>query len=179
MVNEHRRPRRRRGGRGGASRQQEQQGAPPGPPAPPAPQSAREPSAEPRGAAGRNDSRRRRRDQRAHLTQPGAPIAAGETAAGRIHRNRPEERAQRDGRFRAFETPVPQDERSIELGERFRETQTALRDAKKTLDRRRAEYGDEPQWLVDQYQESERRFAQIATEWHEHLSKTGRKMVRR
>jgi hypothetical protein len=73
---------------------------------------------------------------------------------------------------------VPQDELSIELGQRFREAQNALRDAKKTLDKRKAEQGDEPPWLVEQYDEAERRFAEAATAWHEHLSKTGRKVVR-
>jgi hypothetical protein len=74
---------------------------------------------------------------------------------------------------------VPQDEVSIELGQRFREAQNAMRDARKTLDRRKAEQGDEPQWLLDQYTEAERHFEEVATEWSEHLSRTGRKVVRR
>ena len=74
---------------------------------------------------------------------------------------------------------MPQDERSIELGQRFREAQTAIRDARKTLDKRKAEQGDEPQWLLDQLNEAEQRFAEVATEWSEHLANTGRKVVRR
>jgi len=74
---------------------------------------------------------------------------------------------------------VPQDEHSIELGQRFREAQTAIRDARKTLDKRKAEHADEPQWLVDQLNEAEQRFAEVATEWSEHLANTGRKVVRR
>jgi hypothetical protein len=92
----------------------------------------------------------------------------------------------RDGRGRdgdrgprTYEAPVPQDEVSIQLGAAFREAQNALRDARKTLDKRRAEQGDEPEWLIAEYDAAEARFAEAATAWHEHLSKTGRKVVRR
>ncbi len=74
---------------------------------------------------------------------------------------------------------MPQDERSVELGARFREAQNALRDARKTLDKRKAEHGDEPQWLLDAYAEAEAAFAAAATAWAEHLETTGRKVVRR
>jgi len=78
-----------------------------------------------------------------------------------------------------METPVPQDERSLELGAQFKEAQAALRDAHKALDKRKAEFGDEPEWMVEQLQQAEKRFEEIATEWAEHLAKTGRKVVRR
>ena len=77
-----------------------------------------------------------------------------------------------------FEEPVPQDPRSVELGARFREAQTALRDARKTLEKRKAEHGDEPQWLLEQYAEAEQRFEEVATEWSDHLATTGRRVVR-
>lgn len=78
-----------------------------------------------------------------------------------------------------MELPVPQDERSLELGALFKEAQGAVRDARKALDKRKAEFGDEPEWMVEQFQQAEKRFEAIATEWAEHLSKTGRKVVRR
>ena len=84
----------------------------------------------------------------------------------------------RDAPSRIREAPVPQDERSKELGAMFREAQTAVRDAKKTLHKRRAEFNDEPQWLLDQYEATERHFAEMATQWQEHLGNTGRKVVR-
>jgi len=74
---------------------------------------------------------------------------------------------------------VPQDERSIELGALFKEAQIALRDARKALDKRKAEFGDEPEWMLEQIQSTEKRFEEVATEWSEHLAKTGRKVVRR
>jgi hypothetical protein len=85
----------------------------------------------------------------------------------------------RDNRPRSFEPPVPQDERSIELGAKFREAQAAMRDAKKTLDKRKAEQGDEPDWLIAEYAAAEQRFEEAATEWSEHLAQTGRRIVRR
>ncbi|HZP56830.1 MAG TPA: hypothetical protein VFC53_04660 [Dehalococcoidia bacterium] len=109
-----------------------------------------------------------------------------EAATGqRVHRApQREERGGREDRGRdrdawRREQPVPQDERSVELGARFREAQAALRDARKTLDKRRAEQGDEPEWLVEEYHAAERRFEEAATAWHEHLLKTGRRVVRR
>jgi hypothetical protein len=74
---------------------------------------------------------------------------------------------------------VPQDETSIALGAAFREAQTAVRDAKKLLDKRKAEHGDEPDWMLQQLAEAERRFEDAATAWSEHLAGTGRKVVRR
>ena len=74
---------------------------------------------------------------------------------------------------------MPQDETSIALGAAFREAQNAVRDARKVLDKRKAEHGDEPDWLVEQLQETERRFEEAATAWSDHLSTTGRKVVRR
>lgn len=78
-----------------------------------------------------------------------------------------------------FETPVPQDELSIELGARFKETQVAIRDARKALVKRTAEHGDEPDWMLEQLAEAVRAFEEAATAWTEHLEKTGRKVVRR
>ena len=78
-----------------------------------------------------------------------------------------------------FETPVPQDERSIDLGARFREAQVAIRDARKALAKRRAESGDEPDWMVEQLTAAEQQFEAAATAWSEHLETTGRKVVRR
>lgn len=74
---------------------------------------------------------------------------------------------------------MPQDERSIELGAAFKESQIAVRDAKKALDKRKAEFGDEPEWMVAQIEEAEQRFQAAATAWAEHLETTGRKVVRR
>lgn len=86
---------------------------------------------------------------------------------------------QRDRGPRYEAPPPPQDERSVELGAAFREAQAALRDAKKALDKRKAEFGDEPDWLLEQLEAAEQRFAKAATEWHEHLLTTGRRMARR
>jgi hypothetical protein len=77
-----------------------------------------------------------------------------------------------------FEPPVPQDPRSIELGAAFREAQMAMRDARKALDKRKAEYGDEPEWLTEQLSDAEARFAAAADEWAQHLETTGRKVSR-
>jgi hypothetical protein len=77
-----------------------------------------------------------------------------------------------------FEPPVPQDPRSIELGAAFREAQMAMRDARKALDKRKAEYNDEPEWLTEQLAAAEARFAAAADEWAQHLETTGRKVVR-
>lgn len=74
---------------------------------------------------------------------------------------------------------MPQDERSIELGKAFRDAQMAVRDAKKALDKRKAEFDDEPEWMLAQYAEAERLFQEAATAWSEHLETTGRKVVRR
>jgi hypothetical protein len=89
------------------------------------------------------------------------------------NRGRQEDRGQR-----VFEQPVPQDPRSIELGVAFREAQTAMRDARKALDKRRAEFNDEPDWLVEQLAAAEAHFAQVADDWAAHLETTGRKVVR-
>jgi hypothetical protein len=73
---------------------------------------------------------------------------------------------------------VPQDPRSLELGATFREAHTALRDARKALDKRRAEYGDEPEWLLEQLEAAEARFSAAADAWARHLETTGRKVAR-
>lgn len=78
-----------------------------------------------------------------------------------------------------MEMSEPPDERSLELGAAFKEAQVALRDARKALDKRRAEFNDEPEWMVAQYEEAERRFAAASDAWVEHLEQTGRKRVRR
>ena len=74
---------------------------------------------------------------------------------------------------------MPQDERSIELGAAFKEAQVAVRDARKALDKRKAEFADEPDWMLAQLEDAERRFQEAATAWTEHLETTGRKVVRR
>lgn len=174
------RSRRRRGRGGGHGRQQ------------PAPerqqqQAARAEQPESNGRPPRRDTRRGRR-----------PEAAGEQPAprGRIQRSpatterterRETSRGGRDGRANGAQRrdrtaraePVPQDPRSVELGAQFREAHVALRDARKALDKRKAEFGDEPEWMLDQYRAAEARFEQVATEWSEHLAKTGRKIARR
>jgi hypothetical protein len=184
-----RRARRRRGrrGRGGTSQPEEAQrpaSPPPGPPGPGAP-------APPEASAPRPP----RRDTRGqpHAERP-------EAGRGRTHRAPPttgRDRGSRDGRGRRdgggderdrdrdrdrgrlFEPPVPQDPVSIELGAKFREAQNALRDARKALDKRKAEFGDEPDWMSQQYADAEHAFEEAATAWHDHLSRTGRKMARR
>ncbi|MHB8514233.1 MAG: hypothetical protein ACYDCT_02450 [Dehalococcoidia bacterium] len=202
-MTEQRPGRRRRGRRGGQGRQRDEAqappaGTPPGPPGPPGPPrgdaagpaAGGEPATEP-GARRRQDTRRSRRGAAASAPPPEVATAT----PNRIHRRPPEAPAprqtrgrDRDGKGRdrdrdrgprSFEPPVPQDERSIELGARFRETQNALRDARKTLDKRKAEHGDEPQWLLDEYAAAEERYAALATEWAEHLATTGRKVGRR
>jgi hypothetical protein len=74
---------------------------------------------------------------------------------------------------------VPQDPVSIELGAKFKESQIAVRDARKALDKRRAEFDDEPEWMLEQLATAERTFEEAATAWTEHLETTGRKVVRR
>jgi hypothetical protein len=85
---------------------------------------------------------------------------------------------QEDRGPRSFEPPVPQDPLSIELGAAFKEAQVAMRDARKALDKRKAEAGDEPEWLAEQLAEAEARFEAASTAWVEHLETTGRKVVR-
>jgi hypothetical protein len=72
---------------------------------------------------------------------------------------------------------APPDEMSLQLGAAFREAQAAYRDARRALEKRRAEQGDEPDWLLQQLEEAERRFEEAATAWSEHLSTTGRRRV--
>ncbi len=96
---------------------------------------------------------------------------------GSRDRDRPQQR-DRDRGPRVFEAPVPQDERSVELGALFKESQIGMRDARKALDKRKAEFGDEPDWMLTQLTEAEERFATAATAWSEHLETTGRKVVR-
>lgn len=73
---------------------------------------------------------------------------------------------------------MPQDERSIELGAAFKEAQLVMRDAKKALAKRKAEFDDEPDWMLEQLAAAEKRFEEVATAWAEHLETTGRKVVR-
>ena len=77
-----------------------------------------------------------------------------------------------------FEAPVPQDEESTALGAAFKETQIALRDAKKALAKRRAEFDDAPDWMLEQLAAAEKHFEDAATAWTAHLETTGRKVVR-
>ena len=77
-----------------------------------------------------------------------------------------------------FEVPVPQDEQSIALGAAFKESQIALRDARKALAKRKTEFSDEPEWMLEQLADAEKRFEAAATAWTAHLETTGRKVVR-
>ncbi len=173
-----RRQRRRRGSRGGAnrprgeSRPEQAAGAPT--------------EGEPRQP--RQDTRRIRgeRPRTPPTGPPGPPggrIQRAPSAGERPRRDRQPPSGDRDVRRdrgpRTLEVPVPQDERSLQLGAAFREAQTALRDARKALEKRKAEFGDEPEWMLEQYRSAEQRFEEISNEWSEHLSKTGRKVVRR
>lgn len=73
---------------------------------------------------------------------------------------------------------MPQDERSIELGAAFKESQILIRDARKALAKRKAEFADEPDWMIEQLAVAEARFEEAATAWTAHLETTGRKVVR-
>jgi hypothetical protein len=150
-----------------------QRGRPPGPPGPPAGDGDRR--------RPRVDTRGQQREARPEAGRRGGGDGRGGGRDGRGGgRDGRERRGDRDGRGqRTYEAPVPQDERSVELGAQFREAQTAMREARKTLDKRKAEHGDEPEWLVEQYDAAVKGFEEAATEWSEHLSKTGRKVVRR
>ncbi len=55
----------------------------------------------------------------------------------------------------------------------------AIRDARKMLVKRKAESGDEPDWLLEQLAAAEQSFAEAADVWAQHLETTGRKVVRR
>ncbi|MEX2245553.1 MAG: hypothetical protein WEC75_02610 [Dehalococcoidia bacterium] len=205
-MDEQRGPRRRRGRRGGKNRQS-QGSQPPQPPQPASEQNApprtggtvhRAPQPDTRPAPAGGQEPRARRDYRRGPGGPGGPGGPapaqppppqqkderprrgdGRPPRDRDRRPSRDGRDGRDARPRVFETPVPQDEASVALGARFREAQMAVRDARKTLDRRRADQGDEPEWLQEQYAEAERLFEEVATEWSDHLAKTGRKVVRR
>ena len=118
------------------------------------------------GAPRRGDERSRR------ANDDGRPAGSQRRGEDR-GRPRGEDRASR-----VFEPPVPQDPRSVELGAAFREAQTAMRDARKALDKRKAEYNDEPEWLIEQLAAAEARFAAAADEWAAHLETTGRTVVR-
>jgi hypothetical protein len=162
----------------------DRQSAPPGPPPGPtagggggiqrAPGAADRPS---RDAAPPRDGRSQR--------SSGPQRGGSQRDAGRGPREgrAPQRPATNDQRLargpRVFEAPVPQDERSVELGAAFRETQIAMREARKALAKRKAEFDDEPQWMLDQLHETEQRFEAAATAWSEHLETTGRKVVRR
>jgi hypothetical protein len=73
---------------------------------------------------------------------------------------------------------VPQDEQSIALGAAFKESQIALRDARKALAKRKAEFSDEPEWMLEQLAAAEKSFEEAASTWTAHLETTGRKVVR-
>lgn len=193
-----RRQRRRRGGRGGQNRPQGE-GQPRTGQQPPGPQQPQPQPPQPDARTPRQDTRRGRGPERPR-TPPGPP---GPASGGRIQRapssgDRPArvDRAPSEGRPRGgsrdrgpqrerdrgprvLEPPVPQDERSVELGAMFREAQTARRDARKALDKRKAEFSDEPEWMLEALHAAEKRFEEVATEWSDHLAKTGRKFVRR
>lgn len=74
---------------------------------------------------------------------------------------------------------MPQDPISIELGAKFKESQLVVRDARKVLAKRKAEFDDEPEWMLEQQAEAIAAFEVAATAWADHLEKTGRKVVRR
>lgn len=186
------RPRRRRGGRGGQGRAQRDDAAPQSPDSAP----AQGQPARPEGRAPRQDNRGRGRAERpaGAAGPPGppgpggggrthrSPSAAGRPVAGarerpqRAERDRPPR--DRDRGSRVFEAPVPQDERSIELGAAFKEAQVLMRDARKALAKRKAESADEPDWMLEQLAAAEKRFEEAASAWSEHLETTGRKVVR-
>jgi hypothetical protein len=77
-----------------------------------------------------------------------------------------------------MEMPPP-DPESVELGAAFKEAHQALRDAGRAIEKRKAEQGDEPAWLLEQLEAAEQRFAEAAERWIEHLDKTGRRAVAR
>ncbi len=121
-----------------------------------------------RGPAGQRDNRGPQHDS-----------GRGDNRGPQRDGGRGDNRPRRDSGPRVYETPVPQDERSIELGALFRESQIAVREAKKVLAKRKTEFEDEPAWMLEQLQEAVQRFEAVATDWSEHLEKTGRKVVRR
>jgi len=181
------RPRRRRSRRGGQDRSQRGDAAPQSPDSAPAHGEAPRPE----GRGPRQDNRGRGRADRppGAAGPPGPPGAAG---GGRTHRSpsatgrppaRERERPQRAERDRdrgprVVEAAVPQDERSIELGAAFKEAQILMRDARKALAKRKAEFGDEPDWMLEQLAAAGKRFEEAASAWTEHLETTGRKVVR-
>jgi hypothetical protein len=73
-----------------------------------------------------------------------------------------------------MEMPPP-DPRSVELGAAFKEAHQALRDAQRALDKRKAEQGDEPEWLVSQLEAAERQFAEASDAWIDFLETSGRR----
>ncbi len=85
---------------------------------------------------------------------------------------------ERDRAPRVFEAPVPQDEESVALGAAFKESQIAMRDARKALAKRKAEFDDAPDWMLEQLATAEKRFEEAATAWTAHLETTGRKVIR-
>src|SRR3990172_6588604 len=162
-----------RRGRGGAgqpdeSQQQRPASPAPGPPGPPGPAPAEGSAAR----APRRDTRGQPRTERA--PEPGRgrthrPPGSDRDRGGRGDRGRREGGAERergsrdrdrdrdrDRGPRLFEAPVPQDPVSIELGAKFKEAQVAVRDARKAMEKRKAEFDDEPEWMVQQYAEAER-----------------------
>jgi len=146
-------------------------GAPDGPPSPGNPAIRRAPSA---GDRTRDRAGAESRD-RTHRSGGERDRGGRPQRDGRDGRDRP----RRDSGPRMLEAPPPQDPRSIELGQQFRDAQAAVRDARKALDKRRAEFNDEPDWMIAQLQDAERRFEEASTAWVQHLETTGRKMARR
>lgn len=73
---------------------------------------------------------------------------------------------------------MPQDEASIALGAAFKASQVAMRDARKALAKRKAEFDDTPDWMLEQLASAEKHFEDAATAWADHLETTGRKVVR-
>lgn len=177
--------RRRRGKRGGQGRSGAGEGPQQARPEPRASDGEEtEPSAPRRGA---------RRDTRRSKTG-GVGATPSTNGGGAIRRapsagesgRRPREggrdgggRQRRESSTRLLEPPPPPDPVSLELGQAFRDAHEAVRDARKVLEKRKAEFGDEPDWMLAQLEEAERRFAEAADRWVEHLAKTGRRSVRR
>jgi hypothetical protein len=183
-MSEERRSRRRRGRRGG--QRQSDNGAP---------QQQQPPQGgTPPRSEGRRDTRGTRPADNASGGGSSSVRRSPHTASndGRQRRDTrggprnepPQRRGPRDqGRPRQqqremLEMPPP-DAVSVELGAAFKEAHQALRDAVKALDKRKAEQGDEPAWLVEQLQAAEARFSESADAWTTHLEKTGRRPMAR
>jgi hypothetical protein len=174
----------RRPPRGERPSRAQQGGTPPGPPGPGgsaggrpsrthrSPGSTERP---PSSGAGDRPARNERGPQRSER-----PASRGDRGPSRGGSGGGGDRSSRDrGSSRTLEPPVPQDPLSIELGAKFREAQIAIRDARKALEKKKAESGEAPEWMVEQLTTLEQAFEVVATEWAEHLATTGRKVIRR